>query len=84
MAAAGARLSLAGARSARCCDAGLSEHAATGLLVLGLGGYGLWLHWFLARHGLELSRLRAALLVMGVNLGTACLVLLPRLLLQRP
>lgn len=65
-------------------DAGLSQHAATGLLVLGLGGYGLWLHWFLARHGLELSRLRAVLLVMGVNLGTACLVLLPRLLLQGP
>ena len=66
-------------------DAGLSQSAATGLLVLGLGSYGLWLHWFLARHGLALSRLRAALLVAGVNLGTALLVLLPRLLvLQRP
>jgi len=65
-------------------QAGLPENAATGALVLGLGGYALWLHWFLARHGLALSRLRAALLVVGVNFGTALLVLAPRLLaLQR-
>lgn len=64
--------------------AGLSERAATVMLVLGLAGYGLWLHWFLARHGLALSPFRAALLVLGVNLGTALLVLVPRLLaLQR-
>ncbi len=64
--------------------AGLPENAVTGALVLGLGGYALWLHWFLARHGLALSRLRAALLVLVVNFGTALLVLVPRLLaLQR-
>jgi hypothetical protein len=64
--------------------AGLPEHAATAVLVMGVGGYGLWLHWFLARHGLALSRFRAALLVAAVNLGTALLVRLPRLLtLQR-
>ena len=64
--------------------AGLPEHAATAVLVMGVGGYGLWLHWFLARHGLALSRFRAVLLVAAVNLGTALLVLLPRLLiLQR-
>lgn len=63
---------------------GLSEHTLTGALVLGLGGYALWLHWFLARHGLALSRFRAALLVVAVNFGTALLVLAPRLLaLQR-
>jgi hypothetical protein len=61
-------------------NAGLSQNAATGLLVLCLGAYGLWLHWFLARHGLALSRFHAALLVAGVNLGTAVLVLAPRLL----
>jgi hypothetical protein len=61
-------------------QAGLPEQVATALLVGALGGYGLWLHWFLARHGLELSRLRAALLVLGVNLGTALLVVVPRLL----
>jgi hypothetical protein len=59
---------------------GLPDSVATGALVLGLGGYALWLHWFLARHGLALSRFRAALLVAGVNLGTALLVLAPRLL----
>jgi hypothetical protein len=63
---------------------GMSENTATGILVVGLGGYGLWLHWFLARHGLALSRLRAALFVVAVNLGTVLLVLVPRLLaLQR-
>jgi hypothetical protein len=66
-------------------DAGLSQPAATRLLVACLGAYGLWLHWFLARHGLALSRARAALLVAGVNLGTAVLVLGPHLLaMQRP
>jgi hypothetical protein len=65
-------------------QAGLSERAATVLLVLCLGGYGLWLHWFLARNALALSRFRAVLLVVGVNLGTALLVLVPQLLaLQR-
>jgi hypothetical protein len=64
--------------------AGLPDRAATVVLVAGVGGYGLWLHWFLARHGLALSRFRAALLVAAVNLGTALLVLMPRLLaLQR-
>lgn len=63
---------------------GLSDDAALALLVFCLAGYGLWLHWFLARHALALSRLRAVLLVLGVNLGTALLVLVPRLLaLQR-
>jgi hypothetical protein len=64
---------------------GLPERAATGLLVLGIGAYGLWLHWFLARHGLALSPLRAVVLVVGVNLATALLVLAPRLLvMHRP
>ncbi|HTU55249.1 MAG TPA: hypothetical protein VMF62_14890 [Acetobacteraceae bacterium] len=50
-------------------------------LLGGLGGYGLWLQWFLARHGLDLTNLRAFVLVVLVNLGTAALVLVPRLLL---
>lgn len=48
--------------------------AASGLLV-----YGLWLHWFLARHGLRLSWLKAALMVICVNFGTAVLVFGPQL-----
>ena len=48
--------------------------------MLGLVGYGLWLHWFVARHGLGLSGLRAAVMVLGVNLATVVLVLGPRML----
>jgi hypothetical protein len=60
-------------------EAGLSNRAAGIILVLGLAGYGLWLHWFLARHALSLSAGRSALLVLGVNVGTVAVVLGPRL-----
>jgi hypothetical protein len=59
---------------------GVPSSAGLGLVVAGLVGYGLWLHWFLARHGLGLGVVRAALLVVGVNLATVLLVLGPRLL----
>ncbi|HET6237505.1 MAG TPA: hypothetical protein VFE41_21490 [Acetobacteraceae bacterium] len=59
---------------------GVPSNVGLVLVVAGLGGYGLWLHWFLARHGLGLSAVRAALLVAGVNLATILLVLGPRLL----
>jgi hypothetical protein len=62
----------------------LAEAAGTetaGIVVIAtVAGYALWLHWFLARHGLMISGLRAALLVLLVNLGTLILVLGPRLL----
>jgi hypothetical protein len=59
---------------------GLPSQAAGTVAVIGLVLYALSLHWFLARHGLRLSRLRAAVLVIGVNLGTAIVILVPRLL----
>jgi len=59
---------------------GLPGPAARLLAVVGLASYGLWLHWFVARHGLGLSRTRAALLVFGVNLATVAIVVLPRIL----
>lgn len=59
---------------------GLSDHAAAVLAMILLVCYGLCLHWFLARHGLLLSVLRAGVLVVSVNLGTAALLLVPRLL----
>lgn len=59
---------------------GLNEAVASAILLGSLGGYGLWLHWFLARNALELSRLRAALLVLLVNLGTVAAVMGPNLL----
>jgi hypothetical protein len=59
---------------------GLPRNAARGLALVGLVGYGLWLHWFIARHGLGLSRLRAAVLVLGINLATVVIVIGPRFL----
>jgi hypothetical protein len=59
---------------------GLPRAAARSGVLVALVAYGLWLHWFLARHGLGLSRVRALLLVLAVNLTTAMLVLGPRLI----
>lgn len=59
---------------------GLPRASASAGVVLGLVGYGLWLHWFLARHGLGLSGLRAVVMVLGVNFATVALVLGPRVL----
>ena len=57
--------------------AGLPEaYGAKGVLA-GLGLYSLWLHWFLARKALELSRWRAALMVVLVNAGTILLAIGP-------
>jgi hypothetical protein len=61
---------------------GLSEEAAGKVLLGCLGGYGLWLHWFLARAALGLSRLRAVALVFLVNLGTLLVVMGPGLLVR--
>ncbi len=60
---------------------GLADRSASIGLILGLGFYGLWLHWFLARNALQLSGVRAALLVFGTNFGTIMAVLGPKLLL---
>jgi hypothetical protein len=60
--------------------AGMNETTASLVLVGCLGLYGLWVHWFLARKALGLSGLRAVVLVFLVNLGTAAVVLGPRLL----
>ncbi len=61
-------------------NAVLSERAALAGSLSVVGCYALWLHWFVARHGLGLSRLRATALVLLVNIGTAVLVLGPTLL----
>jgi hypothetical protein len=61
-------------------SAGMSEATASLVLVRCLGLYGLWLHWFLARKALALSGWRAAGLVFLVNLGTAAVVIGPRVL----
>lgn len=60
--------------------AGLPAGIARDSVLLGLVAYGLWLHCFLARHGLRLSWPRAGLLVIGVNLATVLLVAGPRIM----
>jgi hypothetical protein len=64
--------------------AGLPNHVAAAIALGALLIYALVLHWFIARTGLRLSGLRAALLVLGVNLGTGLLMLLPVLLTLTP
>jgi hypothetical protein len=59
---------------------GMAETAASLLLAGCLGSYGLWLHWFLARTGLALSRFRTFVLVALVNLVTVAAVMGPRFL----
>lgn len=58
---------------------GLPPQAARLIAVILLAGYALWLHWFIARHGLGLSGVRSAILVLAVNVATVALVVLPRL-----
>ena len=57
---------------------GLDGEAAAAIGVALLFGYGLWLHWFLARHALDLTALRALALVAIVNLATMALIILPQ------
>ena len=61
---------------------GMGEDAASLVLLGCLGAYGLWLHWFLARNALNLSRFRAVVLVFLINLGTVVAVMGPRLLVH--
>ncbi len=56
---------------------GMSTAQAGRVVVAVVLGYGFWIEWFLTRHALELSRWRAAVLVLAINLGTALLATLP-------
>ena len=58
---------------------GVGENGAAGVGLALLFSYGLWLNWFLARHALSLTPLRAGLAVLGCNLVITALVLLPQL-----
>ncbi len=59
---------------------GLPQRVAGVLALGGLGAYALWLHWFLAWRGLELSVWRAIGVVAGTNLGAVAVLLVPRLI----
>lgn len=60
---------------------GLPNRTCVLMLIGMLVAYGLWLHWFLARHGLSLRPGQALLLVLGVNVVSALLILAPQLLI---
>ena len=57
-------------------SAGLPADAAAGVLVVGVTAYWLWLHAFLARAALDLSWVRAALVVLTLFSGTAAMIAL--------
>jgi hypothetical protein len=59
---------------------GMPRDAAGALWIFGLAGYGVWLHWFLARRGLDLTALRAVVLVVAVNAATVAMVVGPLLI----
>lgn len=59
---------------------GVGEREAAMALLFGIAAYGMALHWFLARHGLMLSRGQAVLMVLALNLGTVMLAVAPRLM----
>jgi hypothetical protein len=61
-------------------SAGLNARVASLILLGCLGVYGLWLHWFLARHALSLSKVRAAVMVLLVNAATVLIAAMPRLI----
>jgi hypothetical protein len=61
-------------------ESGMPIGVAAILATCLLAGYGLWLHFFLSRRGLGLSRGRAVLLVLAINIGTLLLAMGPRLL----
>jgi uncharacterized membrane protein YphA (DoxX/SURF4 family) len=63
---------------------GLPNRIAAIAALGGVALYALALHWFVARAGLRLSILRAVVLVLVVNIGTAALVLIPVLLAWSP
>lgn len=59
---------------------GLPAHIAALLGLLLLAAYGMTLHYFLARRGLDLSVGRSIIAVLAINLSTVAIVLIPRLL----
>ena len=57
---------------------GFSGDAAAGTGIALMVSYGLWLNWFLARHALSITGLRAAAMVAIVNVTTGLLIMVPQ------
>ena len=58
---------------------GVSENGAASVGLTCLAIYAFWLHWFLARHALDLRPGRALLMVIAVDLVTFAMFALPQL-----
>jgi hypothetical protein len=63
---------------------GLPQDAALAVAFAALLGYALALQGFVARRALAVSRVRAGLMVVAVNIGTALLAVGPSLLAPEP
>ncbi|WP_158742483.1 hypothetical protein [Acidisphaera sp. L21] len=61
---------------------GIQPEIAAGVGVALMFAYAVWLNWFLARHALELTPLRAVALVVIVNFLTIMLILVPQVVSQ--
>jgi hypothetical protein len=59
---------------------GMPAEVAAPAVVAAIAGYGLWLYWFLLRHGLRISAGRAILGVIVLNVVTASIIIGPHLL----
>ena len=62
--------------------AGVGGGTGFAVIFVCLAGYALWMNWFIARHGLALSKGRAAGFVAAVNLGTMAIVVVPSFLVS--
>ncbi len=62
---------------------GLSQEDAVHLLLAVLAAYTLWFHWFAARHALQISAGRAAIVMLCVVFGTGLILQLPMLVAGR-
>ncbi len=62
---------------------GLSQDDAAHLLLGALAVYTLWFHWFAARHALQVSAGRAAMVMLCVVFGTGLILQVPLLLAGR-
>ncbi len=62
---------------------GFSQDDAAHLLLGALAAYTLWFHWFAARHALQISAGRAAVVMLCVVFGTGLILQLPLMLAGR-
>ena len=56
---------------------GISPQQAAGIAAPVLAIYVAWFHWFAARHALQISRVRALVVMLAVVFGTTALLYVP-------